>query len=149
MLVLNRKLNEEIVIQVPGYEDIVVTPTRIRLANVRIGITAPQTVQVWRREVLNQRESAAATTGGSGSASDGSGDLYYAGSDAGSAKWTTLKREAMTFPSREHAELLAVPDTEPVHVQLDPHNPFTTWWLLRAAPAAGIATADDPRAEAA
>lgn len=61
MLVLSRKLHEEIVIQVPGYHEIVITPTDIRRDKVRIGIKADDTVQIWRREVLNQRQAASTT----------------------------------------------------------------------------------------
>lgn len=47
MLVLSRKLNEQIVIA----EDIVITVVEIRRDKVRLGIEAPKSVPVHRREI--------------------------------------------------------------------------------------------------
>jgi len=48
MLLLTRKLGEEIVIG----EDIVLTVMRIGPDTVRIGLSAPRDVPIWRRELL-------------------------------------------------------------------------------------------------
>lgn len=49
MLVLSRKLKESLVIG----DGIVVTVVRIEKNQVRLGITAPEDVRVWRDELLN------------------------------------------------------------------------------------------------
>jgi carbon storage regulator len=56
MLVLSRKLNEEIVIGEDG--NIVITLVSIKSDKVRIGISAPTSIAVHRREVYEtiQRE---------------------------------------------------------------------------------------------
>lgn len=71
MLILSRKLNEQIVIG----DEIVITVVAIRGGNVRLGIEAPNHVPVHRQEVyeaLCKQEGKAAALGGKGSHS-GSG----------------------------------------------------------------------------
>tara|TARA_R110002072_G_scaffold302970_1_gene490475 strand:- start:10400 stop:10654 length:255 start_codon:yes stop_codon:yes gene_type:complete len=53
MLVLTRKQGEEIVI---GNGDVHMTILATRRGSVRIGITAPESVAVFRRELLNSEE---------------------------------------------------------------------------------------------
>jgi carbon storage regulator len=54
MLVLTRSANQSIVIG----SDIVVTVLEVRGENVRIGISAPRSVAVYRNEVIAQLEAA-------------------------------------------------------------------------------------------
>ncbi len=54
MLVLNRKIGERIVIG----DDIVVTVVKVQGRQVRIGIEAPATVSIRRKELLPQEMSA-------------------------------------------------------------------------------------------
>lgn len=54
MLVLSRKRDEEIVISPPGCEDIVITIVDIRGDKVRVGVEAPKSVPVHRREVYEK-----------------------------------------------------------------------------------------------
>lgn len=56
MLVLTRRKNESIVIG----DDIVVTVLEVKGEQIRLGITAPRDVQVYRQELLPGREEAAA-----------------------------------------------------------------------------------------
>jgi carbon storage regulator CsrA len=52
MLVLSRKKDEQIILQVPGMQDIVLTVVRIDNRNkVRIGIEANKSVTVLRKEL--------------------------------------------------------------------------------------------------
>lgn len=51
MLVLTRKLNESIVIKVPG-SDIIITVVRMEGGQVRLGIDAPRDIPVIRAELL-------------------------------------------------------------------------------------------------
>jgi carbon storage regulator len=53
MLVLSRKMSESVVIK----GDIVVTVLEIRGDKVRLGITAPRTVPVFRQELLQSVQS--------------------------------------------------------------------------------------------
>jgi carbon storage regulator len=55
MLVLNRKIGEQIVIG----DDIVVTVVRVQGKQVRIGIEAPLSVSIRRQELLPQDDSEA------------------------------------------------------------------------------------------
>lgn len=50
MLVLTRKEGQSIIIGA----DIIVTVTQIRGKKVRIGITAPAHIQVWRKELIQK-----------------------------------------------------------------------------------------------
>lgn len=50
MLVLSRKIEEEIVID----GEIVIKVIEIRGDKVRLGVTAPVSVGVWRKELLNR-----------------------------------------------------------------------------------------------
>jgi len=71
MLILSRKLNEQIVIG----DQIVITVVAIRGGNVRLGIDAPKDVPVHRQEIyeaLCREEGRAGALGGKGSHS-GSG----------------------------------------------------------------------------
>ncbi|MFL5244753.1 MAG: carbon storage regulator [Gemmataceae bacterium] len=52
MLVLTRKLNESIVIN----DDTVITVLEIVGSKVRLGIKAPATVPVWRKELVDARQ---------------------------------------------------------------------------------------------
>ena len=52
MLVLKRELNETIWIG----NDIVITICRINRHNVKVGIVAPEHVQVWRGEIADERK---------------------------------------------------------------------------------------------
>lgn len=52
MLVLSRKLGEQVV--VPNCE-LIVTVVAIEGNNVRLGFTAPRDVEVYRREILQQK----------------------------------------------------------------------------------------------
>lgn len=56
MLVLSRKLNEQIVIQV-GDIDVIVRVVSIDRDRVRLGVVAPPEVPVHREEVLRRMES--------------------------------------------------------------------------------------------
>ena len=53
MLVLNRKIGEQIVIG----DDIVVTVVKVQGKQVRLGIEAPLSVSIRRKELLPQEES--------------------------------------------------------------------------------------------
>ena len=56
MLVLSRKILEEIVLMVGGIE-IVVTPVRIKHSGaVVLGFTAPDEVKILRKELINEDE---------------------------------------------------------------------------------------------
>ena len=56
MLVLSRKNNESIILQIPGQDDIKITVVRIDNKNkVRIGVTADKEITVLRQE-LNKKE---------------------------------------------------------------------------------------------
>jgi carbon storage regulator len=69
MLILSRKLNEQIVIG----DQIVITVVAIRGGNVRLGIDAPSDVPVHRQEVyeaLCKQEGKAAALGGKSNHSD-------------------------------------------------------------------------------
>lgn len=52
MLVLSRKINEEILIG----KDIVITLVDVERGKVRIGITAPDDVPIWRTELLTDEQ---------------------------------------------------------------------------------------------
>jgi carbon storage regulator len=65
MLVLTRKIGEEIVID----QDIRITVVAIRGERVRLGITAPSETIVDRREVHERRHMPWPSAGGGGSAS--------------------------------------------------------------------------------
>ena len=70
MLVLTRKTNESIVIR----DDIVVTVVEIRHDRVRLGIEAPKTVAVHRREVYDRiKQSEGSAEAHRGDASSGGG----------------------------------------------------------------------------
>lgn len=71
MLILTRKVNERIVIG----DDIEVSVVEIRGDQVKLGIVAPKTVKVHRREVFDaiQAENKAAAQGDSADLSDLSG----------------------------------------------------------------------------
>lgn len=74
MLILSRKLNEQIVIG----DQIVITVVAIRGGNVRLGIDAPHDVPVHRQEIyeaLRREEGKAGALGGKGT---------HSGSGAGS-----------------------------------------------------------------
>jgi len=64
MLVLSRKLGEEIVIG----EDIAIRVVDIDRGKIRLGIVAPREVPIWRRELLpeSQVEETSEPSGGSG-----------------------------------------------------------------------------------
>jgi carbon storage regulator len=53
MLVLSRRIGEKILIE----KDIIVTILSVQGNKVRVGITAPQNIQVFREELLNQHTS--------------------------------------------------------------------------------------------
>ncbi len=57
MLVLTRKSNEKIILHV-GETEIEVVVAQIRGEKVRIGIEAPQSVQIYREEVLERDRAA-------------------------------------------------------------------------------------------
>jgi carbon storage regulator len=72
MLILSRKLNEQIVIG----DQIVITVVAIRGGNVRLGIEAPENVPVHRQEVydaLCKERGKAGALGGKTSSSDRAG----------------------------------------------------------------------------
>lgn len=69
MLVLSRKESEEICIG----DDIVIMLVAIRGDKVRIGITAPDTVSIHRREIYDQIHGTADGTGGEDGDSDDGG----------------------------------------------------------------------------
>lgn len=52
MLILHRKCGEEVVIDVPSGERIVITVTAVGEARVRLGFTAARDVKILRRELL-------------------------------------------------------------------------------------------------
>ena len=54
MLVVSRRLGEEIVIQTP-VGNVVVCVTEIRGGKVRLGVTAPKVIPVDRREVYESK----------------------------------------------------------------------------------------------
>ena len=54
MLVLSRKADEEIIIELPGVEPVVVTVVRIAGGTVRLGVSAPQEVGIHRGEVFER-----------------------------------------------------------------------------------------------
>ena len=57
MLVLSRRQREEVVIQVPGREPIVIGVAEIKGKNVCvISIEAEKEIKIWRREVLDRIE---------------------------------------------------------------------------------------------
>lgn len=53
MLVLSRKKDEQIILKVPGHNDIEITIVRFEGQKVRIGITADQDVSIIRSELLS------------------------------------------------------------------------------------------------
>jgi carbon storage regulator len=59
MLVITRKLGQEIVIS----SNIVVEVLTIDCGRVRLGVTAPSDVQIWRRELFDQRQQQQPRTG--------------------------------------------------------------------------------------
>lgn len=52
MLVLSRRRDEEIVIQLPDGTEIVLTVVDMWGRNVRLGFEAPREIRVYRREVI-------------------------------------------------------------------------------------------------
>lgn len=62
MLVLGRRCNEEIIIDVPRAARIVVKVTDIASSQIKLGIDAPLDVQIWRAE-LEQRDAQQNSTG--------------------------------------------------------------------------------------
>ncbi len=60
MLVLSRRPQEEIVLTLPDGHQIVVTAVSVRKDRMRIGIAAPASVRVDRREVHDRRQEEAA-----------------------------------------------------------------------------------------
>lgn len=146
MLVLTRKVNEEIVIQVAGHE-IVIMPTDIRTERVRIGIKAPDEVQIWRREVLAERLAAAAANTAAAAnyvACDASTPVYFSGVENGFIGASIDVAKAARFPSREVALQMEISGAEPI--QVGPHT-----WALRLPDrvAGNTAAGGEPRAEAA
>lgn len=72
MLYLTRKIGESIVIN----DDIELTVVEVRGKSIKLGMTFPEGVSVYRREVYEriQAEKAAADGGASGAAADSSED---------------------------------------------------------------------------
>jgi carbon storage regulator CsrA len=56
MLVLKRNVHERIVIRVNGVTDIIVELAAVQGQSARIGIEAPNTVRIWREEVVSQMD---------------------------------------------------------------------------------------------
>lgn len=54
MLVLSRHADERVFLDVPGVGRIIFTVVAIRGDNVRLGITAPREVQIYREEVAER-----------------------------------------------------------------------------------------------
>lgn len=54
MLVLSRRLDEEIVIEIPGCEPVVVAVVRLGGGSVRLGVSAPVEVGIHRGEVFDR-----------------------------------------------------------------------------------------------
>lgn len=52
MLVLSRRENEEVVLQLPDGGEVVIQVARLRGEIVRLGFEAPRGVRIWRRELL-------------------------------------------------------------------------------------------------
>lgn len=67
MLVLTRKTNQSIMIG----DDVEISILSVAGDKVRVGITAPRDVEVFRKEVYNAREGSAATRDGNGPDSSG------------------------------------------------------------------------------
>jgi carbon storage regulator len=59
VLVLSRTLGEDIIIGEPGPDEIVVRVVSIDRGKIRLGITAPRSVPVNRRELLRKKEASA------------------------------------------------------------------------------------------
>ena len=51
MLVINRKLDEKIIIRVEGFENIEVMVVEVRGETVKLGINAPKIISVDREEI--------------------------------------------------------------------------------------------------
>jgi carbon storage regulator len=62
MLLLSRKVGEKILIQAPG-GDIWITVTEIDRGKVRLGISCPREVPIWREELLSRIEKKPPTGG--------------------------------------------------------------------------------------
>jgi carbon storage regulator len=60
MLVLRRTTDETIVIRTKGGERVEVTVVQVQGDKVRLGITAERSVEVWRKEIFDERERVAA-----------------------------------------------------------------------------------------
>ena len=54
MLVLSRKSNESIILEVPGYDPIKITVVRSDPSKVRLGIEANKDITILRSEVPNK-----------------------------------------------------------------------------------------------
>ena len=54
MLVLTGKRNDEIYLQLPTGERVVVTVVQFRKRSVRLGFTAPRVVKILRRDAVNK-----------------------------------------------------------------------------------------------
>lgn len=67
MLILTRKLDDSLIIEVEGLEEqIEVKITELTAGQVRLGITAPKSCKIWRKElyqtVVSNRQSASNNT---------------------------------------------------------------------------------------
>jgi carbon storage regulator len=56
MLVLTRQIGETVVLQSDAYEDINITVTQIAGGQVRLAISAPDAVDIWRQELLEESD---------------------------------------------------------------------------------------------
>ena len=56
MLVLTRRVGEEVVIRLPGGEVLRVKVALVEGCKVRLGFTAPQEVKIYRKEVDEERD---------------------------------------------------------------------------------------------
>jgi carbon storage regulator CsrA len=58
MLVLSRKIDERIMLTIPGFDDVVITIVDIRTHDgtpkVRVGIDAPESIRIMREEVIGR-----------------------------------------------------------------------------------------------
>lgn len=56
MLVLSRKIDERVLIEIPGYPDLVVCVTGIAPNRVELGFEAPENVHIYREELLEEED---------------------------------------------------------------------------------------------
>ena len=54
MLILTRKVNEEVILTLPSGEEIVVLVTQLGDGRVSLGFSAPKTVVIHRREIYGR-----------------------------------------------------------------------------------------------